>query len=783
MISRLSDRLLFALLALSAAALACGAPFQTMVNTLPAPTDSPGPTRNVPTQATAVTTPRQPHIERIGIRVEAGVGQFYETENGARFTPRGVNYVDFYPTERGGYEDRVMATNTYDPQRVRAAFRKLASYGYNTVRLFFDTCGSGPYCIGNADGAGLNPQYLDNMVDVMRIAADEGLYLILTANSVPEEGGYWPYFDEQIYNADRRPGFDSYQNADWLHPAGIEIKRRFWQDLMDGMVERSAPFETVLGWELTNELWLWKDEPPLSLTEGSVTISNGQTYDMANADQKRQMVIDGILYYFDQIVPIIKKADPAALTTVGFFAPQFPNSTGIGGDWYVDTAPLVEADNPIDFWDFHAYYDTDLGIPGQAENFGMIGDQRKPVVMGETGSGQAFFPSAYTGLTVGVKWIAQSCEVGFDGWLNWGYYPWPQDLDGKPWTFLDQDELLLREMSPALHANPCQVPELESANVVLDRPVRYSNQTSEEPASAAVDGSEQPWSAGGYPPQWIQIELARPTSVQRVGMSTSQWPPGKTHHQVWAVRGLEPDVLLADFSGFTTVDMSLGYDLPLALDGVTAVRISTIDGPSWAGWREVEVISSPPADGEACLARLSAPASLLRWPGPNEPVQTRLGRGIIVYLDGRTVAADGSLWRRVGGGGWLPEAGLMLAGDCGSDLQSAQPLPRTVPVTFEAAVPAETTGDVFLSGSFPETNLPAWLPWMILLQRSGGTYRVSIDLPIGSQVEYAYTRGSWETVERPASCAETQARTLTVGDAPMTVSGQVELWRDTGGCE
>jgi hypothetical protein len=743
------------------------------------PSPSPPSVHTMPTETGAVAHPPS----RIAIRQDHGVAKFTLQEGGEPFVPRGVNYVDFYPTERGGYEDRVMATNTYDPERVRTAFERLAAFDYNTVRIFLDTCGSGPYCIGNPGGKGLNPGYLDNMVDVMRIAAEAGLYIIFTANSVPEEGGYWSYFDDQIYHADVRPGFESYQNADWLHPAGIEIKRRFWQDLMDGMVARSAPFETVLGWELTNELWLWKHAPPLSLDQGHITISNEQTYDMADPDQKRQMVVDGILYYFDQIVPIIKNADPDALTTVGFFAPQFPNPTGIGGDWYVDTAPLVEAENPIDFWDFHAYYDTDLGIAGQAENFGMIGHEEKPVVMGETGSGQAFLPSAYTGLTVGVRWIADSCDVGFDGWLNWGYYPWPADLDGKPWTLLDQDGLLLRELSPGIHPDPCQVPALDAADVALDRTVRNSGQTGNEPASAAVDGSEKPWSAGDYPPQWIEIDLARPTTIQRVGMSVSQWPPGVTHHQVWALRGLEPEVLIADFNGFTTVDMTLAYDLPVALEGVTAIRVNTLDGPSWAGWREVEVISSPVSQEQACLARLPAPATVLRWPGPGEPVQATLGRGVIAYIDGRRVADDGSIWRRMGGGGWLREDALTLSGDCSSEMDSAEPLPRTVPVTFQVGVPDGTSGDVFMTGSFPGTDLPSWIPWMILLQRSGATYSVTIDLPVGSQVEYTYTRGSWETSERAETCGDLQPRTLIISDQPMATSDQVAAWRDAAGCQ
>ena len=108
---------------------------------------------------------------------------------------------------------------------------------------------------------------------------------------------------------------------------------------MSGMQDRNAPFEVMLGWQLTNEFWLFKLKPPLDLTEGLVTSANGNTYDMADPEQKRQMVIDGTLYFMEEIVPIIHQYDPEGLTTMGFFSPQFPNETSIGGDWYVDTAP------------------------------------------------------------------------------------------------------------------------------------------------------------------------------------------------------------------------------------------------------------------------------------------------------------------------------------------------------------------------------------------------------------------------------------------------------------
>lgn len=733
------------------------------------------------TSSSLSTEPTYPPlaVPRVGTRVVDGRGEFYRDGLEEAFVPRGVNYVDFYRAEHGGYEDRVMATNVYDPERVRTAFRNLADHGYNTVRVFFDTCGGGPFCIGNPAGSGLNPEYLDNMVDLMHIAGEEGIYVLFTANSVPENGGYWSYFDHQINTADPRYGFEDYRNSDWLHPAGIEIKRRFWTDLMSGMVERAAPFEVVLGWQLTNELWLWKDAPPLSLSEGEVTISNERTYDIADEAQKRQMVVDGVLFYIDEVAAIIKDHDPEGLVTVGFFAPQFPNPTGIGGDWYVDTAPLLE-EAAVDFWDFHAYYDTDLTVQQQAENFGMPGHEEKPVVMGETGSGHAIFPSAFTAVSLGLQYIADSCEVGFDGWLNWGYYPWPEDLDGKPWTFLEEEELMLEAMAPVNQPDPCVVPPLERANVALGRSVRASSQLPENPAAAAVDGTGGPWNAGDFPPQWVQVDLDEPTTIQQVGMSVEQWPPGKTHHQVWAYLADGGQVLVAEFLGFTSSEGRLVYRLPIPLEDVVAVRILTLESPAWVAWREVEVVSAAAPSALACVGRASGGTQVRRWPGAEEPVVSELGSGQLAYLDGRITAEDGSGWLRVGAGMWVAAETLDLSGDCESPLLTGEPLDRVVEVTFQLSAPEDSGPEVFMGGDFQHPGIAPWSPWAILLQPVDGVYRVVVELPVGERIEYVYNRGGWELIERPLDCSEVDPRTFVVDSAPMLIEDSVATWRGSG---
>jgi hypothetical protein len=769
-----SKKLISAFLVLFLIAAACNLPIP------PAVTDE-NPTQDPVEQTPTEEVRVRPQVNRIGIRTVDGVAEFHDTVTEETFIPRGVNYVDFYPTEHIGYEDRLMATNVYDPDRVRAAFRNLKEYGYNTVRIFFDNCSSGSHCFGNRFGTGLNPDYLDNMVDVMYIAGEEGIYIIFTANTAPGEGGYWQYFDDQIYNKNRLPGFETYQNADWLHPAGVEMKRRAWTDLMSGLAERDALFEAVLGWQLTNEYWLWKNNPPLSLDEGLVTISNGETYDMADPERKRQMVIDGTLYFMETIVPVIKEYDPDALTTMGFFAPQFPNQTGIGGDWYVDTAPLMDK-APIDFWDFHAYADMDIDIFKQAENFGMVGYEEKPVLLGETGMGHAFVPSAQSAATITAGWLADACEAGFDGWLYWGYYPWPEDMGGKPWVPLEDDGFLFDALAPNNWQDPCTPPDFETGNISVGKSVRASNQTGDRPARYAVDGGEKEWSAGNYPPQWLEINLQEPATVGQVGFTVGQWPPGYTHHQVWARLADNRYVLLADFNGFTTVDMSLSYKLPVPVQDVVSIRFLQLTSPSWAGYREVEVISAPSVATEACFAKANSSLRLTNYPAEDTRDIGNLKSGDEIYLGSVYRDGIGVEWARLGNNTWVETEGLAIGSGCDSaNVPEADPGPRLAAVTFNVTVPEGTEGEVFIAGYFKGVNLPAWIPYMILLEKQDGDiWTIVMDLPVGTEVEYVYTRSSWETIERPASCpGDTPPRTFTVEDTPQIQrDDSVAKWRD-----
>jgi hypothetical protein len=94
-----------------------------------------------------------------------------------------------------------------------------------------------------------------------------------------------------------------------------------------------------------------------------------------------------------------------------------------------------------------------------------------------------------------------------------------------------------------------------------------------------------------------------------------------------------------------------------------------------------------------------------------------------------------------------------------------------VQVTFEVTVPAGTPADktVYIVGNQPQ--ICNWCnPHTVALTKgSDGKWRVTLAFTEGTEVEYKYTLGSWDFVEKDASCGEISNRKIrVVGDSSNT---------------
>ena len=470
----------------------------TSCNSLPSQNLS-TPTANtaiaIQTPITQPTTniPQLQAEHRIDVRQVNGVGEFYDKQINEKFIPRGANYV-FVPVGNS-HTNLLLRVGTYDPDRTRKDFATLADLGYNTVRVFLDQCNRGPGCIGDDDNVGLNPEYLDNIADMMSAGRETGIFILFTSNDLPDQGGY-----AEEANFGSGGTFAGYRNSYYLRPHAITATRRYWSDLLTGLVERNAAFDAVLGWQLLNEQWMFRDQPPLSLTSGVVETTTG-SYDMSNQTQKTQMVSDGIVYYIAQMKEEILRHDPSALVTMGFFAPEIA-----APDWYVETASLLEKSD-LDFFDFHAY-PGGASLQSHVEHFGMIDYDAKPILLGEYGAFRHIYSEIDSAARSLTTWVAESCQVGFDGWLYWTYYP----------------------ADPSVGDVAVEIP---NDNLAYGKPVTASRSLPEDPPENAVDdNADTQWIAGEGPVQWIEVDLQGTYRIKEIRLLVAQFPAGNTTHRV-----------------------------------------------------------------------------------------------------------------------------------------------------------------------------------------------------------------------------------------------------------
>ena len=519
----------------------------------------------------------QPQAEhRIGVRQVSGVGEFYDKQTNEKFVPRGTNYV-FVPWGNSQI-NLLLHEGIYDPERTRDDFATLAGLGYNTVRVFLDHCSRGTGCIGDDDEIGLNPDYLDNIADMISAAREADIYILFTSNDLPDQGGYAE--EANIGSGDTLAG---YRNSYYLSPHAISATRSYWKDLLTGLVERNAAFDAVLGWQLVNEQWMFREQPPLSLTSGVVETTTG-SYDLSDPNQKTQMISDGIVYYIAQIKEEILLHDPTALVTMGFFVPEI-----VAPDWYVETASLLERAD-LDFFDFHAYPGR-FDLREQVENFGVLGYDAKPVLMGEYGAFRSLYSEIDSAARALTKWVAESCAYGFDGWLYWAYYPADPDAIDHTWGFVDGDNYLLNLFAPVNYPDPCIALDIPTDNLAYRKPVTASLSLPEQPPSQAVDDNVGThWGAGEGPTQWIQIDLQGTYRITKIELLISQDPIGDTVHHI-QVRASDADAYqtVYEFNASTTDNEWLFFRPETPLENVSQIRIETIESPSWVAWKEIQV--------------------------------------------------------------------------------------------------------------------------------------------------------------------------------------------------
>lgn len=541
----------------------------------------------IPTSLPVLTlTPTQPPPEhRIAIRLVDGIDEFYDRLSGEKFIPRGNNYVQVTAQQDYSgntyYNNSTFNTNFYKPQVVEAALSTMQGQGYNVVRVFIQgNCKE--YCIGDPT-AGLRDEYIANVVDFLVRAKSHGIYVIFTGDPGGPASPYYIRLLDSTWSED----FGG-TNKIFLTGGGFLVTKEYWEDLVEELQDRNAPMDAILAYELTNELFYEGNAPPLSYTSGSYKTYDGKTYDMASADERQRMMDENLLLWIDQVRSVIQERDPTALVTVGFFVPQEPIPTRIGDPRLINTRPVIW-ESSLDFIDLHPYPGFDFNLAQYAENFGISGMQKKPIIMGEFGAVRSSYASEAIAARGMQDWQVESCKYGFDGWLMWTY-----DMpDQVFYNTLSGNGEIDQVLAPITRPDPCQAGDFDffAYNLALGAHAEASRSLPHQPPSGAVDGTNsQWWGSGAFAPQWILIDLGKPQTIDSIRLTITQSPTGATIHQIWTGAKIDELYLLYTFEGMTVDGQVLEFKPDSPLENVRYVRVNTRQSPSWVGWQEIEVL-------------------------------------------------------------------------------------------------------------------------------------------------------------------------------------------------
>jgi len=431
----------------------------------------------------------------------------------------------------------------------------------------------------SGSSTGLSAAYMDNVDDFLRLARASDMFVIFTQDWLPEGESYAFEPDPLIDNV----------NLLYLSAGGVEANARYFHDFAAALIERQAPLDALLAYELRNELYLTESYAPFSLSSGHVGTANGRTYDLASGVERQQLMEQGVVFWVDRMRAAIRDVDPTALVTVGFFQPKGPNPTRADDDRIIETGEVI-ASSEADFIDLHPYPGFDLNLRQFVENFGLPAVTSKPILLGEFGAFRAAYPTVADATRVLVEWQIESCSYGFDGWLQW---TWDTLEQPEFWNATDEGGVLASALSPATRPDPCTVGPLDlPLELAGDAQASASSSLPDGRPALANDGlAATSWNSGDDAPQWIELDLGSVRTISGIRLLVGQYPAGRTTHRVLARGGGGAWRLLATLRGTTTDGdwLEVPFDSPVR---ARYVRVETTESPSWVAWREISIFGA-----------------------------------------------------------------------------------------------------------------------------------------------------------------------------------------------
>jgi hypothetical protein len=148
---------------------------------------------------------------------------------------------------------------------------------------------------------------MENVLDFLRRARRHGIYVL------PAFGdGELPanrYYQSMLNPKHREP-----RNSIFFTKEGIAAKVRYVSDFLNEIKSKDPGLlPTFLGIEYQGELIINVDQWPFTVTQGSLEMPNGKSYDMANLEQRWNLANESLRYYHKAVYDAVKQIDPEML--------------------------------------------------------------------------------------------------------------------------------------------------------------------------------------------------------------------------------------------------------------------------------------------------------------------------------------------------------------------------------------------------------------------------------------------------------------------------------------
>ncbi len=404
-------------------------------------------------------------LNRIKVRANNGNPEFYDSITSETFTPIGFNHTRLDIVDGKQYAHVTFENDYYNTAEVDDILKKMSDNNHNTIRVWFDHIWN-PSAVHQLGATGkateaepIDKNYINNIIDFLKRARDNNVYVILCMDHTPRRGIY----RDLITSINGGSGLFSQISPEVLHEGFMLAKERYLKECIS-YIKQTDPtvLSTILAFQLDNEMAVFSNEWPFNLN-GKVVLADGIEYDMTVREQRQAAYENNYKLYANRMDKVIKSIDPEALTCTGLYTPlavgKISNSAGVmpaegdlpGADnrYPPNVKVLLSKDCNLDFVDIHLYPRGNIKKYLDSIDWDNLDIKAKPIILGEYGEWKRSQPNKF----VAASHLLESRKIinsyGIIGGLVWLWNGYNSDTnDGAFYTPVNTENLLAKVLSP-----------------------------------------------------------------------------------------------------------------------------------------------------------------------------------------------------------------------------------------------------------------------------------------------------------------------------------------------